>query len=139
MQHRNGSEAQRLHPAAMDEFALQVTRWAHFMARVIEAVGIGVIVLGALSATGAFAWHVRTGFRSAYRTYREHLGHAILLGLEFLVAADIIGTVAVEPSFYNLGVLAIIVAIRTFLSFSLEVEITGRWPWQQSQAQRAEH
>ena len=123
----------------MDEFALQVTRWAHLMARGIEAVGIAVIVLGALSATGAFAWHVRMGVRSAYRAYREHLGHAILLGLEFLVAADIIGTVAVEPSFENLGVLAFIVAIRTFLSFTLEVEITGRWPWQQHQPQRAEH
>ena len=54
------------------------------------------------------------------------------LGLELLVAADIIGTVAVTPSFENLGVLAVIVLIRTFLSFSLEVEIEGRWPWQRA-------
>jgi uncharacterized membrane protein len=53
-----------------------------------------------------------------------------LLGLEFLVAGDIIGTVAVEPTFKSLGVLGLIVIIRTFLSFSLEVEINGRWPWQ---------
>jgi uncharacterized membrane protein len=53
-----------------------------------------------------------------------------LLGLEFLVAADIIRTVAVTPTFRSVGVLAVIVVIRTFLSFSLELEITGRWPWQ---------
>ena len=115
----------------MESFDLELTRWAHFAGRAIEAVGIGVIVLGALAATAAFAWNLLAGFEAAYRSYREHLGHAILLGLEFLIAADIIRTVAVEPSFENLGVLAIIVAIRTFLSFTLGVEITGRWPWQQ--------
>ncbi len=120
----------------MDFLELQVTQWAHFAARGIEAFGIGIIVLGAIAATVAFVWDLRAGFGTAYRSYREHLGHAILLGLEFLVAADIIGTVAVEPSFENLGVLAIIVAIRTFLSFALELEITGRWPWQQREAQR---
>lgn len=62
--------------------------------------------------------------------FRSNLGRSILLGLEFLVAADIINTVAVEPSVQSLIVLAGIVLIRTFLSFSLEVEITGRWPWQ---------
>ena len=115
----------------MESFDLGLTRWAHFAGRAIESVGIGVIVLGALAATAAFAWNLRVGFGSAYRCYREHLGHAILLGLEFLIAADIIRTVAVEPSFENLGVLAIIVAIRTFLSFTLGLEVTGRWPWQQ--------
>ena len=65
----------------------------------------------------------------AYHGYRADLGRAILLGLEFLVAADIIGTVAIEPPFRSLGVLALIVAIRTFLSFALELEVSGRWPW----------
>jgi uncharacterized membrane protein len=69
-------------------------------------------------------------FPAAYRQYRGDLGRAILLGLEFLVAADIIGTVAVDPTFRSLGVLGLIVLIRTFLSFALEVEIQGRWPWQ---------
>ncbi len=64
-----------------------------------------------------------------YECFRADLGRGILLGLEFLVAADIIGTVAVTPTFESLGVLAAIVLIRTFLSFSLEVEIEGRWPW----------
>ena len=65
-----------------------------------------------------------------YRFFRETLGRTILLGLEFLVAADIIRTVAVTPNAQSVAVLAGIVAIRTFLSFSLELEITGRWPWQ---------
>ena len=69
-------------------------------------------------------------FQEAYHGLRADLGRAILLGLEFLVIADIIGTVAVEPTLYNLGVLAVIVAIRTLLSFALELEVTGRWPWQ---------
>ena len=60
-------------------------------------------------------------------------GRAILLGLEFLVIADIIGTVAIEPTLQNLGVLAVIVAIRTLLSFALELEVSGRWPWQKHQ------
>jgi uncharacterized membrane protein len=54
----------------------------------------------------------------------------MLLGLEFLVIADIIGTVAIEPTLHNLAVLAVIVAIRTLLSFALELEVSGRWPWQ---------
>ncbi len=71
---------------------------------------------------------------SVYRSYRQLLGRSILLGLELLVAADIIRTVAVTPTFESVGVLAIIVLIRTFLSFSLELEITGRWPWQSQPA-----
>jgi uncharacterized membrane protein len=65
----------------------------------------------------------------AFILYRSKLGRAILLGLEFLVAADIINTVAIEPSLQSLAILGGIVLIRTFLSFSLEVEIEGRWPW----------
>jgi uncharacterized membrane protein len=67
-----------------------------------------------------------------YRSLRQRIGRAILLGLEVLVAADIIRTVAVAPSFTNAGVLAVIVLIRTFLSMSLELELTGEWPWRQA-------
>ena len=77
----------------------------------------------------------RRPFRDAYHELRTDLGRAILLGLEFLVIADIIGTVAVEPTLQNLGVLAVIVAIRTLLSFALELEVSGRWPWQKGGAQ----
>lgn len=66
----------------------------------------------------------------AYKALRSNLGRSILLGLELLVAADIINTVAVQPTLESIAVLAGIVAIRTFLSFSLELEIEGKWPWQ---------
>jgi uncharacterized membrane protein len=72
-----------------------------------------------------------------YRVVRTVFGRSILLGLEFLVAADIIRTVAVQPSLQNVAVLGLIVLIRTFLSFSLEVEIDGRWPWRRAVLGRA--
>ncbi len=98
---------------------------------VVDALGVAVIVLGIVVATAGAVRDLRRG-QPAYRSYRRQIGRSILLGLEFLVAADIVRTVAVAPTFTDLGVLALIVAIRTFLSFSLELEITGRWPWQQS-------
>ena len=110
--------------------ASYLTDLAHATARIIEALGIAAMVIGGVVASTTFVLNLRRDFDEAYRCYRKHLGRAILLGLEFLVAADIIGTVAVRPTLTNLAVLAIIVAIRTFLSFSLEVEINGRWPWQ---------
>ncbi len=105
---------------------------AHAVAKGIEIVGICIIVVGAAMASAVFLreWIRQQTFLEAYRRYRERLGQAILLGLEFLVAADIIGTVAVDPTFRNVGILGAIVTIRTFLSFALEVEIQGRWPWQ---------
>jgi uncharacterized membrane protein len=101
---------------------------------VAEAVEIGGVLMLVLTALVASAllfrdWRREGRFGAAYKAYRRNLGRGILLGLEFLVIADIIGTVAVEPSFRNLGVLGVIVLIRTFLSFSLEVEIEGRLPW----------
>ena len=106
--------------------------WVELAGRGLEGAGVGVITLGALLATGRFLGHVRDRSPDAYQDYRRGLGRAILLGLELLVAGDIIRSVAVEPSFTSVGVLAIIVAIRTFLSMSLETEINGRLPWQQS-------
>ncbi len=99
----------------------------------VDAAGVAIIVCGALAATGVFAHRLRrrrADFPDVYRLYRQSLGRAILLGLEFLVAGDIIRTVAVSPTFTSVGVLAVIVLVRTFLSFSLEVELEGRWPWQ---------
>jgi uncharacterized membrane protein len=100
--------------------------------KVIDAAGVAVVVLGLALATAVFLTRVRRreDFGAVYRAYRQGLGRAILLGLEFLVAADIIRTVAVSPSFKGAGVLALIVIIRTFLSMALQVEIDGRWPWQ---------
>ncbi len=103
-----------------------------FITRSIEVGGIAIIVLGILGASIALLWQVLRGRSGseAYGLYRSNLGRAILLGLEFLVAADIINTVAIEPSLESLLILGGIVLIRTFLSFSLEVEIEGRWPWE---------
>jgi uncharacterized membrane protein len=99
--------------------------------RAVDAAGVAAIVVGAAAASLLAATAVlRRPGNEVYETYRRRLGRSILLGLELLVAADIIRTVAVTPTFESVGVLALIVLIRTFLSFSLELEITGRWPWQ---------
>ena len=98
---------------------------------IIDGIGVAVIVLGIIAATGrAFLAEPPPGL-DRYMAYRQNLGRAILLGLELLVAGDIIKTVAVAPTLQNMAVLGAIVLIRTFLSFSLELEINGRWPWQQ--------
>lgn len=98
--------------------------------RAIEAAGVAAIVIGALIATLLAARRLLQQQSEVYRRYREQLGRSILLGLELLVAADIIRTVAAPPTLIGVTTLAIIVLIRTFLSFSLELEISGRWPWQ---------
>ena len=105
----------------------------------VELVGVAVILGGAVYATAVLLRRWRRSDRDRlYSDYRATLGRGILLGLEFLVAGDIIRTVAVEVNLTNLAVLAGIVLIRTFLSFSLEVEITGRWPWQQGPEARSD-
>lgn len=102
------------------------------VSKIIDGAGVLVIVAGLIVATCAFVLALKDRDRAqlAYRVYRQQVGKAILLGLEFLVAADIIRTVAVAPTFGGVGVLAILVAVRTFLSFTLDVELSGRWPWQ---------
>ena len=103
--------------------------------KAIDAVGVGVIAIGALLSAAGVVRRLRTG--DAYRAFRQQLGRSILLGLELLVAADIIRTVAVTPDARSVAVLAGIVLIRTFLSFSLELEITGYWPWQKNRQPQA--
>lgn len=99
--------------------------------RAVDVAGVLAIVIGAFVATLLAAMALlRNRGRTIYVVYRERLGRSILLGLELLVAADIIRTVAGTPTFESMGVLALIVLIRTFLSFTLELEMTGRWPWQ---------
>lgn len=106
----------------------------------LEVVGVGVILSGALFATVVFLRTVVRGeaLDGAYHRFRRVLGQGIMLGLEFLVAADIVGTVIIDPTFSSLGVLALIVGVRTFLSFALEVEINGRWPWRAHRISGAE-
>jgi uncharacterized membrane protein len=102
----------------------------HFVTRSIEYGGIAIIVIGAVVSVVRFLIAFARGREDdPFRLLRSRLGRSILLGLEFLVAADIIATVAIEPTLESVAVLAGVVLIRTFLSFSLEVEIEGRWPW----------
>ncbi len=98
--------------------------------RLIDAAGIAAIVTGAILAALFAVPRLLRRQAGVYEQFRRFLGRSILLGLELLVAADIIRTVAVSPTLESVAVLAAIVLIRTFLSWSLELEITGRWPWQ---------
>lgn len=96
----------------------------------VDTAGVLVIAAGIVLATGRLLLRRPEGIGKPFRLYRQDLGRAILLGLEFLVAGDIIRTVAVAPTLRNVEILGLIVVIRTFLSMSLQVEIDGRWPWQ---------
>ena len=109
------------------------------IARGVEVLGIVTLVLGLTAALvrAGLALLGGQGANEGYRIVRTVFGRSILLGLEFLVAADIIRTVALQPSLQNVAVLGLIVLIRTFLSFSLEVEIDGLWPWRRAVAVRS--
>lgn len=103
-----------------------------------ELIGVAIILVGAAWALGQYMLSVlrRDGGLQAIGDFRATLGRAILMGLEFLVAADIINTVVIDMSLESVATLAAIVAIRIVLSFSLEAEIEGMWPWQRSRAKR---
>lgn len=99
-------------------------------------VGVGIILAGFVASVvkAVRLWPVE-GASVAYASIRSTFGKSILLGLEVLVAGDIIRTVALQPTLENLAVLGLLVVIRTFLAWSLEVEIDGRWPWTRAQAE----
>jgi uncharacterized membrane protein len=102
------------------------------ISEVIDFAGVAIIALGALIGVILCARDLLQQERAAdaYSRLRTFLGRSLLLGLEFLVAGDIIKTVAIEPTFDSVIVLAIIVLVRTVLSLSIDVEIDGRWPWE---------
>jgi uncharacterized membrane protein len=104
------------------------------VARVIEGVGVVIMTAGLAIVLLRFAYSVAApGTRSgSYERLRVSMGRVILLGLEILIVGDIVRTIIVEASVQSVLVLGLIVVIRTVLSFALEVEISGRWPWQQS-------
>lgn len=105
---------------------------------VIDGTGVAIIAIGAVMAAGFAIGRLRRRESDTYEKLRQQLGRSILLGLELLVAADIIRTVAVTPTAQSVAVLAGIVLIRTFLSWSLELEISGRWPWQKKRPEAAQ-
>ncbi|WP_029037516.1 DUF1622 domain-containing protein [Salinimicrobium xinjiangense] len=106
-----------------------IKEYIDIAALIIEVAGVLVMVIGPFFALWRYFFEQHED-GSTYRTFRHDLGKAILLGLEFLVAADIIATVSTAPTMENVLVLGMIVLIRTFLSLSLQVELEGKWPWQ---------
>ncbi len=111
--------------------SIQVSEWIEVISLGISIFGVSILVLGIALATWRFGGrHVQKVDDDNVRAYKIELGRVLLLGLEILVAADIVETVATEPSFTSVGVLALLVLVRTFLSWTLVLEIEGRWPWQ---------
>ncbi len=114
---------------------MELKAFAELAASIFEAAGISVMLGGAALAPLILLyrrWKGGLRIQDAYRWIRNHLGLSILLGLELLVAADIVRTVSQAPSLNGVLVLGLIVLIRTFLSITLEVELEGVWPWQRS-------
>lgn len=108
-----------------------------YLALAIEILAVGVIAVGVVYALARFiiARYGNQTVQAYDRTFRAQLGNSLLVGLEILVAADIIRTVALEPNLTNVAILGILVLVRTFLSWSLVVEIEGRWPWKAAEAE----
>jgi uncharacterized membrane protein len=108
---------------------------AEWASAIVEVLAIGMIVLIVFSSIGFAVLERFRGVdgRAVMRDWRHRMGRGILLGLEFLIAADIIRTVAIEMNFTTVGVLAVVVVVRTFLSFALEVELSGSWPWRREE------
>lgn len=116
----------------MNDFMALGAAWC---AAIIEGIGVSIITLFAVFSLYNAAVKLLKKEESdlVFHELRQLLGRGILLGLEFLIAADIIYTVAVELTFQTVGVLAMVVLIRTFLSLTMEVEMSGKWPWQSKQ------
>ena len=113
---------------------MDFTALVSLSARLFEGAGVAVMVVGTLVSIVLVLVHYRRGGgEHAFRSIREKIGRSILLGLELLVAADIIRTVSEEPTLRGVMVLGLIVLIRTFLSFTLAVELEGHWPWQRTE------
>jgi len=121
--------------AGLASIEADVSRWIRFVGVAIDVFGVLIIVFGLTWATYGFLR--RGALNSRYEDYRVQVGRSLLLGLEVLVAADIVKTVALEPTFTSLGVLAGLVLVRTFLSWTLALEIDGRWPWQSGVSPRS--
>ena len=108
-----------------------ITEWVEFTGLLIEVFGVAIIVFGLVFATGRLLSQVigNTG-ENRMQSYKYNIGRILILGLEILVAGDVAKTVALEPTIERVGALGLLVLIRTFLGWSLVVEIEGRWPWQ---------
>ncbi len=111
---------------------MEIKEFVELAGHAAEIVGVALILGGIVVASVRYALAPRTERVSRYQRYRQDVGRAILLGLEVLIAADIVQTVTLTPTMDSVVVLAVVVAIRTFLSWSLALELEGRWPWQRA-------
>jgi len=119
-----------IEPALIDTIRHAI-EWA---ALGIEILGAAVIIAGVLRVAitrGTVRFLMKLDEPGAYESYKHQIGRSLLLGLEFLVAGDVVRTVALDPTLVNVAVLGLLVLVRTFLSWTLTVEIEGRWPWQE--------
>lgn len=112
----------------------QVREWIEFAAMGVEVLAVVIMLIVITAGTARWLAHTTQRVREGYERYRVILAKALLVGLELLVAADIIRTVVIENTLANMATLGGLVAIRTFLGWSLNVEIEGRWPWQRPPA-----
>lgn len=108
----------------------EAIEWSALGVEILGAVVIFVGVMRVALTRGTVRFLLKQGQPVDYESYKHEMGRSLLLGLEFLVAADVIRTVALEPTLGNVSVLGLLVLVRTFLSWTLTVEIEGRWPWQ---------
>jgi len=111
-----------------------ILEWIEYATLAIEVLAVTIIVVAIAGATIHYVYRglKRHDAASTYRQYKTRLGKALMLGLEILIAADIVGTVALDATLESIVFLGLLVLIRTFLSWSLSVEIEGHWPWQPS-------
>ncbi|PAY07680.1 MULTISPECIES: DUF1622 domain-containing protein [Bradyrhizobium] len=117
-------------------FETATSHWIHLVGVGIEIFGVFIIVMGIVWSS---RFIYRRGAAPRYDSYKISIGRSLLLGLEVLVAADIVKTIAIELTFASLGLLAGLVVVRTFLSWTLTLEIEGRWPWQRALTDASEN
>ena len=120
---------------AADEFGHRILVWIDAAALAIEILAVAIIIVAVFFSVGRYLFQttLRSESEEPYTRLKVYLGRTLLLGLEILVAADIIRTVALDTTLESVLTLGLLVLVRTFLSWALEVEIEGRWPWQPGQ------
>lgn len=117
--------------AAEEGFTIGSFELAEVVARSIEVAAIVAITVAIIAAlVGAVIARIKGGWNAAFSIFKRNMARGMLIGLDLLIAADIIKTVTQEPTIENTTTLGLLVLIRTFLSWSIVLEVTGRWPWQ---------
>ena len=111
---------------------LQIREWMELASLGVEVLAVAIMIVFIISGTAHWLIYSMKNVGEAYKRYRVVLGKTMLVGLELLVAADIIRTVALDLTLLNIELLGAIVLVRTFLGWTLTIEVEGRWPWQKA-------